>query len=605
MLAEFPIKIQHFKPKYGKFIDDYFSYISAEQLQDESLWGLLIRQFHLETDDCDEGWRGEFWGKLMRGACMVYSYSREENLYNILRSAVEGLLKEQDESGRITTYSVQKEFSGWDMWTRKYVMLGLEYFYDVCEEEILKENILNALNCHATYIMQHVGEGEGKISINATSRAWGAVNSVSIIQPFVKLYKLTKVQEYLEYAKMLIRTQGEDGGNIFQLAYKDEKAPGEYPITKAYEIISCFEGLLEFYEVTKNKQCLDTCIRFANKILQTEFTLVGGSGCRDEYFDSSTEKQVVKSPIHKQETCVTVTLMKFLANLYQHTGDVAYIDAIETAFLNLYLGALNTEKNEGHLARPIFYSYSPIYNNPRWTLMGGGKNISSYAVCGCCVSIGAAGIGVLPSVSTVGSDGELFINMFFEGEYSLHSVSGEDLFQITTDYPYDGNIHIEFSRISKETSILRLRKPAWCEAYRILHNGHPCSCQETNGYIRLSELIVAGDTIDFLMEMPIREVSSETVNPEISELFALVKGPIVLCVDSKDNDLEQGYQIKADKSGHVSYRQLDNGSYVIDLKTGGELILLEYKSAGKHYYEPRNISVWLQRQQRGGKDCDE
>ncbi len=595
MLTEFSMSTQHFNPHYGKFIDEYFSYISDEQLKDEALWQLLVRQFHLKTDDSDDGWRGEFWGKLMRGACMVYAYSGEEKLYDILKIAVNELLKEQDDFGRITTYSRQAEFSGWDMWTRKYVMLGLEYFCDICEEATLKETILIALQCHAKYIMEHVGEGEGRISINETSRAWGAVNSVSIIQPFVKLYKLTKEPMYLEYAKMLIREQGEDDNNIFQLAYQDEKEPGEYPITKAYEIISCFEGLLEFYEVTGQKQCLDTCIRFANKILQTEFTLIGGSGCRDEYFDGSTAKQVIKTSIHKQETCVTVTLMKFLASLYQHTGDVTYIDAIETSFLNLYLGALNTEKNEGHLARPVFYSYSPIYNDPRWTLMGGGKNISSYAVCGCCVSIGAAGMGVLPSVSAVGNGREIFINFFFDGEYALVTQKGEDAFYITSSYPYGGNIHIEFSRMAEGANILSLRRPAWCETYQILHNGYSCLYQEKDGYIRLDEKVAAGDTVEFVIDMPVRIISSESVNSEIKDLFALTKGPIVLCADSKDNDLEQVYQVKTDEKGYVSCRQLDKGSYVVDLQTGGELLLTEYKSAGKDYYEPHNVSVWLRK----------
>lgn len=44
-----------------------------------------------------------------------------------------------------------------------------------------------------------------------------------------------------------------------------------------------------------------------------------------------------------QETCVTVTLMKFLYHLTMLTGNSKYVDAFETSYYNAYLGAINTE----------------------------------------------------------------------------------------------------------------------------------------------------------------------------------------------------------------------------------------------------------------------
>ena len=62
---------------------------------------------------------GEYWGKLMRGACMTWQYTGDQELYKILREAVLKLLDTQDEEGRISTYSRQEEFNGWDIWCRK------------------------------------------------------------------------------------------------------------------------------------------------------------------------------------------------------------------------------------------------------------------------------------------------------------------------------------------------------------------------------------------------------------------------------------------------------------------------------------------------------
>ena len=119
------------KAQYAKQWDDIFSFISEKQIKDDLIWQLLIRQYANKTDDIDEGWRGEYWGKLMRGGALIYSYSKDKELYSVLTRAVEGMLAMQEQNGRFSSYSLQREFRGWDMWSRKYVMLGMEYFYDV------------------------------------------------------------------------------------------------------------------------------------------------------------------------------------------------------------------------------------------------------------------------------------------------------------------------------------------------------------------------------------------------------------------------------------------------------------------------------------------
>ena len=120
----------------------------------------------------------------------------------------------------------------------------------------------------------------------------------------MKLFKLTGKSEYEEFIKTLIKTRILNGFNLFEAAKENKKTPSEYPVTKAYEIISCFEGLLDYYEITGEKEYLGICVNFADAVLKTDFTVIGGIGCYDEYFNGSTAKQVEKSEIHKQETCV-------------------------------------------------------------------------------------------------------------------------------------------------------------------------------------------------------------------------------------------------------------------------------------------------------------
>ena len=155
----------------------------------------------------------------------------------------------------------------------------------------------------------------------------------------VRLYSLTKNERYLDFATYLVEAGGLDIANIFRLAYENNFKPYQYPITKAYETISCFEGLLEYYRVTGIHWHKTAVVNFADAILETDFTVVGSCGCSFEFFDHSAVRQANTNVEFAQETCVTVTLMKFLFQVSLLTGDPKYVDAFERSLYNAYFGA--------------------------------------------------------------------------------------------------------------------------------------------------------------------------------------------------------------------------------------------------------------------------
>ena len=221
------------------FFADAVRFVTSTQLMDASLWRLFVDQFRLKSDAEDTGWRGEYWGKMMRGGAMTYAYTGDQALYDMLRDSVLDLLSTQEKSGRVSTYDDRTEFSvflkcgNWDMWGRKYVMLGLLYFLEICREKPLEVRITEALIRHADYILQKVGPDPGKTDIAATSRFWGGMNSCSVLEPFVKLYARTGCKRYLDFSAYIVRRGGSGVCNLFELAYEDKRLPYQYPVTKA------------------------------------------------------------------------------------------------------------------------------------------------------------------------------------------------------------------------------------------------------------------------------------------------------------------------------------------------------------------------------------
>ncbi|MBO5274335.1 MAG: glycoside hydrolase family 127 protein, partial [Clostridia bacterium] len=374
---------------------DTVNFIKKKQLLDAPLWALFVEQFRGTPDDHDRGWRCEYWGKMMRGACFTYQVTNDEQLYATLTDTIIDMLSAQDEDGRFSTYSKEVEFSGWDLWGRKYVMLGFQYYWEICRDEVLKKRIIEAISRHADYIISRIGyENQGKLPIVKTSNFWGGVNSSSILEPMMRLYNITGKNKYLDFSSYLVNCGGCDGLNLWETAYENNLAPYQLPVRKAYEIMSYFEGILEFYRVSRVEKYRIAVLNFVNSIIKTEVTIIGSAGCEGEFFNNAKMMQFSsKIDDIMQETCVTVTWMKLCSAMLALTGDSVFADQIETAALNAIRGSVNTE-NVQHNGGLPFDSYTPTRAGIRGRSVGGQKTIEGNRFYGCCACIGSAGPAV-------------------------------------------------------------------------------------------------------------------------------------------------------------------------------------------------------------------
>lgn len=619
--------------QFNGFIDKTYKYIEKFQLLDSELWARFVLQFKTEADN-DTYWRGEYWGKMMRGACFVYSYTKNEALYQVLVTTVSDMLSSADSLGRISTYGIEKEFDGWDLWCRKYVLLGMQYFLEICRDGELSEKISASMIAQVDYIISKIGDSEiGKKPITKTSRHWRGLNSSSILEPIVRLYKLTQKDDYLDFAKYIIDQGGTEIENIFELAYEDKLYPYQYPVTKAYEMISCFEGLLEYYRVTGEEKYKTAAINFADKILESDFTVIGSCGCTHEYFDHSTVRQAnTNNPVTMQETCVTVTIMKFFYQLTLLTGNTKYSDAFEISFYNAYLGSVNTDKIISKIPyyvpnvskEPLpFDSYSPLTAGVRGNDIGGFLPFSDGHYYGCCACIGAAGIGLVHKMSLMSTAKGFAMNLYINGVVTSKTQGGNSVtFRTETAYPADGKVKITVETESEESFELLLRNPSWSRNTSVSFNG--MRIQSSLGYIACEKVWKNGDEIILEFDMRTRVVhpipygsqvlmnkvvwghnyvvpAYDEEDPLAKKHIALCRGPIVL---AEENRL--GYSV--DDPVDIDY----NGDYVdidfpendiapyehvievcVPLKDGSKMHLTDYASAGKLWNDKAKMAAWI------------
>ena len=126
-----------------------------------------------------------------------------------------------------------------------------------------------------------------------------------------------------------------------------------------------------------------------------------------------------------QETCVTVTIMKFMWQLTLLTGEAKYADAFERSFYNAYLGSINTEQvvepamkkeHPGWCIEPMpFDSYSPLTAGTRGNKIGGLKLMSDNHYYGCCACIGSLGLGLIPKMAVLSTKCGFVMNLYIDG----------------------------------------------------------------------------------------------------------------------------------------------------------------------------------------------
>ena len=621
--------------KYSGFADELFRYIEDFQLLNAELWKRFVSQF-CEDADHDAGWRGEYWGKMMRGACFVYSYTKNKTLYEILTQTVTDMIESADENGRISSYAVNHEFDGWDMWNRKYVLLGMQYFLEICEDKKFSARITDSMCRQADYIISKIGKKEeGKLPITSATRHWRGLNSSSILEPVVRLYSLTGNKKYLDFAEYIADIGGTDVVNIFELAYKNDFYPFQYPVTKAYEMTSCFEGLLEYYRITGEEKYKTSILNFADRILESDFTVIGCSGCTHELFDHSSVRQAnTTNGKIMQETCVTVTLMKFFYQVHLLTGNPKYADAFEISFYNAYLGSVNTEKvieptikteHPGWCIEPLpFDSYSPLTAGTRGNGIGGLKLMSDNHYYGCCACIGSAGIGLVPKLQLVTTEKGFALNLFLNGTVTSATPNNQPItFNIETEYPREGRILVKLGMEESEHFELLIRNSYWSKTTVLSVNG--VKSETTDGYIKTEKIWNNGDIIEINLDMRTEAIypipygeqilmnhviwganymisTYDKEDPVAHRHIALRRGPVMLAQDSRlGYSVDEPAEISVNSDSYADVNILNKTDIPyphivgadVKLTDGRRMMLTDYASAGKLWNEDSKMAVWI------------
>ncbi len=518
--AVYPLELQRVKISgyLGRRIDQCIA--NSIKARDEQS---LIEPFRHRNET--RMWQSEFWGKWLLGAAKAYEYTGDAVLKKKLDAAVAGLLETQSADGYIGNYADSAHLKNWDIWGRKYCLLGLLAYYDITQDQ----RVLEGAEKLADHLLSEVGPG--KINIIKTGNYRGMASS-SVLEPIVLLYNRTGDERYLSFAKYIVaQWETPQGPQLISKALIKEPVAERFPPPeswwswengqKAYEMMSCYDGLLELYQVTGELRYLGAVRRVVQNILDTEITVIGSGSAVECWYGG--KKRQTEPTKHMHETCVTQTWMKLLYKLYRITKNPALIDQLEITAYNAMLGALTPDGSS-------FAKYSPLTGRRRIGGMQCGMDLN------CCIANGPRGIMMFPRFAVMKDEKGPIVNLYgmIKAEVKLSSGNVISLIQ-KSDYPRCGDILIRLNAANEEDFPIRLRIPAWSRNSFVAVNGKKINAVKAGEYLQIKRRWKDGDKITLKLDMRIRSIIAPS---DHNRHIALMRGPIVLARDRRLNNLD-------------------------------------------------------------------
>jgi DUF1680 family protein len=328
------------------------------------------------------------------------------------------------------------------------------------------------------------------------------------------------------------------------------------------------------------------------------------------------------------ETCANLATCFWNHRMFLLHGDAKYIDALELA---LYNSAISGVALDG---KTFFYP-NPLASTGKYTR-------SKWFDCACCPTNICRFIPSIPGYAYAIRDDTLYVNLFATGLAEVELAGGKVRAEQETGYPWDGRVTIRLlPKVDGQQIALKVRIPGWArgdafvsdlyrfadevdEKWELSVNGEPVASPVENGFVTIDRKWTADDSVTLNLPMPVRRVvANEKVEADRGRV-ALMRGPIVYCIESTDmpgrvpiNELSLSDAAKLSsefRKDHLGGVQLIRGAVRrqkiveeerIDPTTGKSTpkplpVMQEFEFSAVPYYAwanrgPSEMAVWIKR----------
>ena len=357
-----------------------------------------------------------------------------------------------------------------------------------------------------------------------------------------EMYRETGDPKYLELAKGLIAirdsvTNGEDH-NQDRHKFRDQYEAMGHAVRANY----LYAGVADLYAETGEEQLMRNLEAIWDDIVNHKIYIMGGCGALYDGVspDGTTYDQPSIQQIHQaygrqfqlpqeaahNEICAQIGMLLYSWRMFQTTVDPKYVDNIENELYNGILSGISLDGKDFFYTEALRRTKEFPYTM-RWP-----KHRQRYISCFCCPPNTLRTLCEAQEYAYSMKGDTLWVNLYGQNELKTKDLEIEQ----TTNYPWDGHITLTVKKAKRLASI-RMHIPGWSTDMTLKLNGQPILAED----LRQPRKWKKGDTIELDLPMKARLVEANPLVEEAKNQIAVVRGPIVYCLEGQD--IEGGYRI--------------------------------------------------------------
>ncbi len=438
-----------------------------------------------------------------------------------------------------------------------------------------KRKLLDAACRFADYIDSYFGPEEGKCK--------GYPGHEIAEMALVRLYEVTGNKKYLDLSAFFLDERGRKPyyyDKEFNIENRKEGELDYYylqahlPVREqsqatghAVRAVYLYSGMADMARLSGDDSMYEACLRLWNSITNEQMYITGGIGSTvlGEAFSYPFD---LPNDSAYAETCASIGLIFFAIRMLQIKPDSKYADVMELALYNTVLSGMSADGKS-------FFYVNPLEANPKASLLDERKRHvkttrQKWFGCACCPPNLARLISSLGRYAYTVSDDTLFVHLYIGGVIST-TISGSDVeVTVTSDVPNSGNVGLSLKCDHEFEGTLALRIPGWAGgSYRDpVIDG--MNTRREDGYLYITGKFRNGYSIklDFRMEPRVIEADSRVREDEGK--VALLRGPVVYCLEEVDNGKDLHLLRMRVEKGFEEVHSMLNGMQTVILKCYGK-----------------------------------
>ena len=343
----------------------------------------------------------------------------------------------------------------------------------------------------------------------------------------VKLWRATGNERYLALARFFVEEHGQPTHRLFGTYCQDHK-----PIREQDEAVGHCVRAMYFYSavadlaaVTGDKGYVAALERLWHDVVERKMYVTGGIGVQ-RHGEGFAKPYVLPNDQAYCETCAAIGMALWNHRLFLLEGEGRFADIFERA---LYNGLLSGVSLDG----VKFFYVNPLASR-------GNHHRRPWYGCACCPSNVARFFPQLGRfLYAVSPDGSEFWVAHYTASQATADVAGGKLaLQQKTQYPWDGGVQIAVKAAPAKPFTIRFRIPGWSRTWTAKLNGRPLSgLKPEKGFVALERRWRAGDVVELHFPMEVRRVYADPRVEADRGRVALMRGPVVFCLEDCDNEI--------------------------------------------------------------------